>query len=395
MEKPEIIIDSWMGCYSDGWQGDLNPDAFAHPAKYSRGLIRKIYQHATEEGWLQAGDTVIDPFGGISAGSVDAMLKGINWIGNELEPRFVDLGGGEYVCPGFQKWFWKRFYLRVGRLNYKAFHLCPDCAKAMNAGESRVIPARESHIYKGNIALWDDKYRAWWGEKLGKAVLLKGDSRELLNNLRGAITGQAGAAVSSPPYSGTHIADITTGRIGDNPEQKVWRQTEGDNYNRSNHGNLGNLSATDTGYQAAISSPPYAEARIDGNGDEGSSGLRSENGEYLRGSEGWRKRKEMGARYGAEGSNLGNLKASDNGFAAAVSSPPYSESMNREGGIDPAKSEHIGGPHSQMNRSDTRYGSSDGQLGAMKPGDLDAAISSPPYTGAQQVDNRENPSSAM
>src|SRR3990167_1547938 len=83
--------------------------------------------------------------------------------------------------------------------------------------------------------------------------------------------------------------------------------------------------------------------------------------------------------YGSTPGNLGNLRATDAGFSAAVSSPPYAESMEHAGGIDPNKSKHVGGPHSQMNNSDTRYGQAPGQLAAMRADGFDSAVSSPPY----------------
>jgi hypothetical protein len=43
------------------------------------------------------------------------------------------------------------------------------------------------------------------------------------------------------------------------------------------------------------------------------------------------------------------------GIDGSVTSPPYESTLNRKGGIDPEKSEYIGGPHSQINNSDTRY----------------------------------------
>jgi hypothetical protein len=44
-------IDQWQSSYDDGWQGDIVPEAFSHPAKFSRGLIHRIYQHAKDMGW--------------------------------------------------------------------------------------------------------------------------------------------------------------------------------------------------------------------------------------------------------------------------------------------------------------------------------------------------------
>lgn len=85
-------MDQWQNCYDDGWQGDIVPEAFSHPAKFSRGLIHRIYKHAKEMGWVQVGDYVLDPFGGVALGGLDAMGMGLNWIGVELEQKFVDLG---------------------------------------------------------------------------------------------------------------------------------------------------------------------------------------------------------------------------------------------------------------------------------------------------------------
>ena len=56
-------------------------------------------------------------------------------------------------------------------------------------------------------------------------------------------------------------------------------------------------------------------------------------------------------------------------MTGAVTSPPYANSLEQAGGIDPTKSRHRrGGPNSQINRSDTRYGATPGQIGAMAEG---------------------------
>jgi hypothetical protein len=129
----------WYGLYGGGWQGEIVPTAFAHPAKFARGLIRKIYIHAIEQGYFAEGDKVVDPFGGVALGAIDAMYNGLYWTGVELEPRFVALGNE-------------------------------------------------------NIALWNRRYAgklARWGS----AELLQGDSRRLCE-----IVGEASGVVSSPPY---------------------------------------------------------------------------------------------------------------------------------------------------------------------------------------------------
>ena len=44
-----MIQSDWVGCYADNWKNEITPDAFAHPAKFSRGLIQRIYQHVIGE----------------------------------------------------------------------------------------------------------------------------------------------------------------------------------------------------------------------------------------------------------------------------------------------------------------------------------------------------------
>lgn len=147
--KPYYQDDSettseWSGCYDSGWQGEITPESFSHPAKFSRALIRRIYEHAFEQGWLKAGDVVADPFGGVALGALDAMWHGLNWLGMELEPKFVNLG-------------------------------------------------------YANLALWRRKYgnKADWGS----ARIIQGDSRRLAE-----VIGKTDLVCSSPPYSETALS---------------------------------------------------------------------------------------------------------------------------------------------------------------------------------------------
>ena len=133
------IYDKWQGAYDSGWQGDIVPESFSHPAKFSRRLIHRIYKHAKEMGWVEKGSWVLDPFGGVALGGLDAMSMGLNWIGVELEEKFVKLG-------------------------------------------------------EQNIELWNRKLKGW--PNLGTARMINGDSR----NLKAVIEG-ADIVVSSPPYS--------------------------------------------------------------------------------------------------------------------------------------------------------------------------------------------------
>src|SRR5690349_5797609 len=87
-----VFEDVWHGLYGESWKGLIHDDAFAHPAKFSRALVRKIYDHVIAEGWASKGDSVVDPFGGVALGGFDAMRHGLNWYGCELEEKFVSLG---------------------------------------------------------------------------------------------------------------------------------------------------------------------------------------------------------------------------------------------------------------------------------------------------------------
>jgi hypothetical protein len=247
-----VFEDVWQGLYGESWKGLIHDEAFAHPAKFSRALIRRIYDHVMQEGWANKADSVVDPFGGVALGSFDAMRHGLNWYGCELEAKFVGLGSQ-------------------------------------------------------NIALWNERFSRM--PNWGTARLIQGDSRNLAE-----VLSAADCCVSSPPYS------------------DGCRQTGGED-----------------------PKPHY---------------IQSGNKDVLR-------------NYGEASGQLGAMKEGD--LNLAIGSPPYIESMERSGGIDATKSNHVGGPHSQMNRSDTRYGKTEGQLGAMPEGQL--CVSSPPFESSSQVNN--------
>lgn len=250
----------WYGCYDGSWQSaPLVAQAYSHPAKVSFNLAERIYRHMLAESWLSPGDAVLDPFGGVGGFAFHAALYGMHWTGVELEQKFVELGGQ-------------------------------------------------------NLALWQNRYAPHF-PGYGTARLVQGDSRRLVEVVR-----DAGGIVSSPPYADAQahpsIGAVSKDSWGSDGHDIVSRRGLSVAYG-STPGQLGAMPAG-----AIVSSPPYSETRIDGNGDEGASGLRDENGEYLRGAAGWQKRKELGARYGADPANLGNMPA------GVVSSPPFENGVS-------------------------------------------------------------------
>jgi tRNA G10 N-methylase Trm11 len=86
--------------------------------------------------------------------------------------------------------------------------------------------------------------------------------------------------------------------------------------------------------------------------------------------------------YGSTPGQLGDLPTGE--VDAVISSPPYAEIASGSGGLNtkPAKDGQQGGrsASSPSQDTDSRYGESDGQLARMALGDVDAIVSSPPFT---------------
>jgi hypothetical protein len=324
-------VDRWKNCYPSQWKGVIIDRAFEHPAKFSSKLVKRIYAHLIEEGWVKPGDTVLDPFGGVALGAINAMHLGMNWIGVELEPKFVELGGE-------------------------------------------------------NIELWNETYSQMPGWN-PNAVLLQGDSRELVRVVDEACDG----SVSSPPYNLPMSQDHNGsrgGRRGTTPSEDGAFVKYG-----NSDGQLEGMPMTDEGFQASITSPPFLQS--EGGTPEPKEGGPIDKSLYKRHSAG----NSAAEGYGGEEGQLGNMRGSEQGFHGAVSSPPYTGSMNqsegandteariermRKAGIDVDKKENVGGP-AGVARKKQNYGSTPGQLGAMK-----ACISSPPYAdGAQHTGGKD------
>ncbi len=313
----QVRVDDWHGLYREKWAGLIHPDAIAHPAKFARALIRQIYQHAIDEGWLVAGDSVLDCFGGVALGAHDALRHGLHWQGVELEPRFVDLGGK-------------------------------------------------------NIELWNERF-AGKLPRWGTARLIEGDSRRLVS-----VIAEAQGLIGSPPFS--------------DPKSQIIGQHQGvrSDYNArgiepehvfADPANLGNLRATDSDLAAVIASPPFVESLA----------TNPPNIEYQKERQRRRGRNPESAGagvvadYGNANGQVGAMREGD--LAAVITSPPFVESLASD---DPEKR---GGLFKDAKRANDKtltatYGTSDGQLGAMKEG-ARALVSSPPYEGS--VNNSNDP----
>lgn len=267
LNMTEPITDEWTGCYKEGWKGMICDEAFQHPAKFSRALIRQIYDHVIAEGWARVGDLVVDPFGGVALGGFDAMRCGLNWYGCELEAKFHGLGNQ-------------------------------------------------------NIALWNERYSRM--PNWGSAVLLNGDSRKLVSVIRAAMA----MAVSSPPY-------------------------------------VGSINQNDQANDHAARAERKAAAGVDMTRSHNRGGPNSVlNRDQV---------------YGSEENQLGAMKEGDLQASLVVSSPPYIEPPGHGGGKGMIKQEKA--------ISEPQYGKSAGQISELPEGDLNLAISSPPYNPPMSQDH--------
>lgn len=405
------ITQAWHNCYNEPWQ-NITPEAFTHPAKFSSALIRRIYQTAIERGWLKAGDTVIDCFAGTGLGSRDATANGINWIGCELERRFTDIGSG-VKCTGISKADWVRFYGRWERANYKdGRRWCPRCLaearqispvslgftlslfgddvqSAAYTRNSGIVPETMPHYYQGNLDLFRKyaKGGAW-------AVLLQGDSRNLVEIARGQMDG----AISSPPYTNSMESWDKKAHID-------WSKTfDGKDHRGNGHGSQGTRSESygstpgqlstlkEGNLSAAISSPPFA-------GNSGGRGEASRNGIDAALFE-----RHSGGMVGGTGDDPDNLAHLPvRGFEAAISSPPYLHPAKTGETREDSWSDGRSRPVGVSQRNNNGYGSTSGQLGAMPAGEVDtlpwphyrdewrpaASISSPPFE--DQIPSQASP----
>jgi len=96
----------WKGCYDDSWKGIITPESFAHPAKASRALLRRIMNHMIAEKWLNKGDLLLDPFGGVGTTGIQAASWGIRFVGVELEEKFYKMALENFDLHRIQ---WEKF----------------------------------------------------------------------------------------------------------------------------------------------------------------------------------------------------------------------------------------------------------------------------------------------
>lgn len=238
--------DSWQGCYDAGWKGLIADEAFAHPAKFARNLIGRIYRHMLARGWLAPGMTVVDPFGGVALGALDAMANGLHWTGVELESRFHVLGNAN-IAEWVRRYGHSAGWGSARLLNGDSRRLCEvvggaDCVVGsppfQNSQETGVIDfdkiARPPGDRPGPRS--QGHTNASYGQSPGQLGSMK--------------AGSVDAVLSSPPFQGAHSGAVDeTSLVPDRPGRAMVG-----GYGTA-PGSLGNLRPGSV--EAVVSSPPY------------------------------------------------------------------------------------------------------------------------------------------
>lgn len=287
-----LAVDIWHNCYDQGWKTLVVDEAFKHPAKVSFSLSDRIYAHLVGQGFIKPGDTVIDPFGGIAGFALHAAIRGIHWIGCELEQKFAEIG-----AANIDLWNYK-YGASHGYVSPSIY--CGDSRRlreVLNGTPTRYVRDKQS----SGRGLFSLDFRG--SETYG------GDTPGQLGRLR---DGDFDAVISSPPYASGTVHDgngidqskLTGNKAGKNSQAKA--QGYGDS--------VGQLSTLPTGDAAAvISSPPYAGS--DQNYEQGWSTIDpSKQDRDRRGLQG-------GASYGKSEGQLGAMSEGDAG--AVIGSPPF------------------------------------------------------------------------
>lgn len=187
----------WQGCDTESWYGLIVPDAFAHPATYSRGLIHTIYRHLLDRGYVCAGATMCDPFAGVGLGALDAMTYGLRWVGVALEHTFVPTAQANLALWAQRYGFTTGRVLQEGSRYVRAV-LAVAGVHAVVGSPPYAGSTQVNHAPQDMTA-----GTARWAGGTDSAARVKHDYAPMTSpgQLAALPTGTVQAVVSSPPYA--------------------------------------------------------------------------------------------------------------------------------------------------------------------------------------------------
>lgn len=259
--KPRRKIDEWDGCYNKHWKGLVAESAMSHPAKFSRALIERIYRHYLEEGWLVRGDIVLDPFGGVALGALEAITKGIHWRGVEIEKEFVDAGVENITL-------WNKLYSKAFVPFGLAVLLHGDSRNLdifdFKNGHNAVVSSPPFLQQSGGVKV-TSKAGPLSDPKMIKRHLAGNAASHAYGESHGQVQklkeGSFGAVITSPPFVGV-LSDGGGGALKADLAKRgrSMAQSTGRRYSKRNKSNAGEMREGD--FRAVITSPPYAESDV-------------------------------------------------------------------------------------------------------------------------------------
>jgi hypothetical protein len=427
-----MIEDQWWGCYQESLKGWCVDAAFAHPAKVSLALAKRIYQHAMAEGWIQPGkDLVVDPMAGVSVFGLVAASLGIQWQGIELEPRFIEwsqqniaLHTPEWTARGkpipriiqgdarqLQALLEKAECILSSPPYVHSVHsgngIDPTKLTGNPAGKhSQAFVEGYSAIISSppyNLPMSQDHNGSKGGGRGTQpsetgAFVKYGNSP---GQIEGLAMGDVQAVISSPPYVNSVNAEscgIDWDKMG--PATGKRKRGPGTKHYETLKAQLAYQQPS-----AIVSSPPFVDARQDTTPSR-----KGKTAPTKHDPEAWTQpsaivssppyadivphhqgpptarngRTDQVSNYGTSPSQIGSMP--EGNLAAIISSPPYSEGLSKE---------HTYTNHEKRDRDSHRrimtekgivdpfYGATNGNLGNLPSGDLTAIVTSPPYADAQ------------
>ncbi|KKM77865.1 hypothetical protein LCGC14_1365800 [marine sediment metagenome] len=346
-ESGRMQVNTWTNCYDGSWKDVIVPEAFSHPAKMSYGLLKRILDHA--KGWLNKGDVIVDPFGGIGSTGILGAYEGYQVVCCELEQKFVDLAKQNFEL---HKDAWVEFgnpYPII--LQGDSRRLCEVVGKAdcivssppfsvpgsqiPNVGGDRPVRSRQREVPDR-----PDNY----GSTPGQLGAMK--------------PGKVDMVVSSPPY-----AEALGNRSHEGDPKKYYERQKRYNEAHPEHkrpsaesmcypatpGQLGNLKSGDV--DAIISSPPYqGSIQTDGDGIDWSKIKEGGTNKTLA-------RAAAGTGYGKTKGQLADLKSGD--VDCVISSPPFEKTTSDK----PSRNIINGGLRMGKFSMGNGYGQAEGNIG--------------------------------
>lgn len=227
------------------------PEAFSHPAKFSYSLTERMFGHAIRNGWITKGSVVVDPFGGVGCGGIVAAYCDVQWIGVELEAKFVDLAKQNFELH-------RRKWEKLG--SPQPIICCGDSWGLGIIVEALADIVISSPPYAEITQTGGKKGLAKYGTGLTQGQPSFSEYGQTPGQLGAMKPGQVDAILSSPPYAESLKGDGTQSETA--AESRAKRLTEGGSLGQSQRTqgygskeNLGNLKPGEV--DSIISSPPY------------------------------------------------------------------------------------------------------------------------------------------